>query len=489
MLKKTFIISWVVLITGFSQPLFGMFGFISNPPLQNTEIDSLILVANTIYGNEEYPKALNAYTSIIEKSDKTMYSKGKVKGFLGASGVYYNIGKLDISTSYLIKAKDEPYAKQNPKIMYSIIFREGLNLHTVGLYEEALKRYNESISIASQLEDEEDKTDKIYGVYINIGDLYQLKKQNDSALYYYQTAYNSNSNDLINKFVSSVSISELYSESGKLDSAKTYLDFAKYYAKKLGSTYSEAVYSEMKGKYLIANKEYPSAIQSLESSVELNYSIHRANPNLYRILSEVYQVTGDLDKSNFYLKKYVETKDSLDDIRKQNLKVPVLLAQTDIDNQIEKAESDTKMIAILSFFLLLIISGAAYYLIKKQNKKGLKGKKENFQLKKKLNNAFEEVVELAQTNSPNFLSRFIEVYPEFYNQLITDYPNLTSADVRLCAMMKLDFSTKEIAEMTFSSLRTVQNRMYKLRKKFNLSTEEKLNRWIQTFHIDSMNTL
>lgn len=489
MLKKTFILCLVVWISGFNQPVFGMFGFISNPSTQNTEIDSLISVANTIYADEDYPKALEAYNLIIKKSDEALYSKGKVKGFLGVSGVYYNIGKLDISTSYLIKAKDESYAKQNPKIMYSITFREGLNLHTVGLYDEALKRYRESIAIASKLETEEERTDKVYGVYINIGDLYQLKKQNDSALIFYQTAYNSKSKDFINKFVSSVSISELYSESGKLDSAKTYLDFAKYYAKKLGSTYSEAVYAEMKGKYFIANKEYSSAIRLLESSVELNESIHRSNPNLFRLLSEVYQITGDENKSNDYLKKYVATRDSLDDIRKQNLKVPVLLAQTDIDNKVEKAESDTKMIAILSFILLMIISGAAYYFIKKQNKKGLKGKKENFQLKKKLNNAFEEVVELAQNNSPNFLSRFIEVYPEFYNQLITDYPNLTSADVRLCALMKLDFSTKEIAEMTFSSLRTVQNRMYKLRKKFNLTTDEKLNRWIQTFHIDSMNTL
>src|SRR5690606_34181329 len=114
-------------------------------------------------------------------------------------------------------------------------------------------------------------------------------------------------------------------------------------------------------------------------------------------------------------------------------------------------------------------------------------RKEEYKLlEKKLNSAFEEVADLAKSNSPNFLSRFIEVYPEFYNHLISSYPDLTNADLKLCALMKLDFSTKEISEITYSSVRTVQNRKYKLRKKFNLSPDENLNLWIQNLHLNSL---
>lgn len=486
MLKKNFIFCLLLSAIGFFNPACATFGFLSNHPTQNVEIDSLIEVARTVYSNEEYKESLQIYNSIVKLSEEKNYSEGKVIGYLGISGVFYNIGKLDVSTSYLIKAREESYAKNNPNILYSISVREGLNLHTIGLYDEALKKYRESLKIASKLNDKEDRIDKSYSVYINIGDLYQLKKQNDSALYFYKTAYNSSTRDLLNKFVSSASISELYSEKGQLDSAYTYLDYSKYYSRKLGTTYAAALYKEMKGKYLIAKQEYNLAIESLESSVELNHSIHRSNPQLFRLLSEVNQKLGKEEVSTAYLKKYVHTKDSLESIRKQNLKVPILLAEIDAEHRLEKAESHTKMIAFILLLLLAIISSLAYYFIKKQKRKGLRGKKENHNLKKKLNNAFDEVVELAETNSPNFLSRFIEVYPEFYNQLITEYPKLTTADVRLCALMKLDFSTKEIAEITFSSLRTVQNRMYKLRKKFNLSTDEKLNRFIQSFHIETL---
>src|SRR5690606_16237253 len=146
--------------------------------------------------------------------------------------------------------------------------------------------------------------------------------------------------------------------------------------------------------------------------------------------------------------------------------------------KLKSAESKTMTLLIVLGITATALAVLVYLYIKKQRKKIYIRKAENTQLKKKLNSAFEEVAELAQINSPNFLSRFIEVYPEFYNYLISTYPDLTNADLKLCALMKLDYSTKEIAEITYSSIRTIQNRKYKLRKKFNLTPEENLNLWI-----------
>ncbi len=454
--------------------------------VENERVDSLISRAEQLYDAEAFDQALEIYLSAKEISEEEKYSKGLAHSYLGISGIYFVKGKLDISTSYLMKAKEQTFAKQDLDILYSISFREGLNLHMLGLYDEAIKRYKEAINISDKIDNNEDRINKLFGAYINIGDVYQLKKQNDSALYYYKSAYHSPTTNINNKFTSSVSISEMYAENGELDSSKIYLMFAEDYSQKLGSKFSAALLSEIYGKYYDASGDVQSAIISYKKALELNKEIKNPREKLYKLLSEAYQKKGNDELSNVYLKQYVHIKDSLEEARKRNLNVPVMLAKTDNEIKIEKAEATARNIFILAGILIIAILTGVYLYLKRQRRKSLKGKRENIQLKKKLNNAFEEVVSLANENSPNFLSRFIEVYPEFYNQLIMEYPDLTSADLKLCALMKLDFSTKEIAEMTFSSLRTIQNRKYKLRKKFRLSSEENLNQWIQNHHIESL---
>src|SRR5690606_7271023 len=100
-------------------------------------------------------------------------------------------------------------------------------------------------------------------------------------------------------------------------------------------------------------------------------------------------------------------------------------------------------------------------------------------LKKQLNSAFEEIIELAKSNSPNFLTRFREVYPEFFEALLEIEPDLSNSELQLAAYLKLDFSTKVISDYNFVSVRTVQNRRYRLRKKLNLDAKINLNVWLQ----------
>ncbi len=473
-----------ILILSF--PLNAGLGFIFPQQVENHRIDQLLKEASDLYQDEKFDEALEIYKSAEELSKSEKYSKGLAQAYLGMSGVYFVKGKLDVSTSYILKAKNQSYTSQNDDISYSIAFREGLNLHMLGLYDDAVKKYKEAIAISNRVKNQEDRVNKLIGIYINIGDVYQLKKQNDSALYYYKSAYHSPSTNVNNKFTSSVSISEVYIENNELDSGKIYLNYAENYSKSLGTNYSKALLKEISGKYYEASGDLQNAISSFENAIQLNEEINRPRVVLYKLLSETYHKKGDSELSNSYLKQYVAVKDSVDEARKRNIKVPAMLAQTDGEIKVEKANANVVLIFVISGVLIAVILSGVFVYSKKQKRKNLKGKKENLQLKKKLNNAFEEVVELATSNSPNFLSRFIEVYPEFYSQLVNDYPDLTTADLKLCALMKLDFSTKEIAEMTFSSLRTVQNRKYKLRKKFNLSSEENLNQWIQNLHVESL---
>lgn len=69
-----------------------------------------------------------------------------------------------------------------------------------------------------------------------------------------------------------------------------------------------------------------------------------------------------------------------------------------------------------------------------------------------------------------FEMRFKQVHSDFYDQLMKLYPDLTSNEVRLCAFLKLNLSTKEISSITGQSPRSLEVARYRLRKKMNITS-------------------
>ncbi|WP_185194893.1 helix-turn-helix transcriptional regulator [Chryseobacterium antibioticum] len=58
--------------------------------------------------------------------------------------------------------------------------------------------------------------------------------------------------------------------------------------------------------------------------------------------------------------------------------------------------------------------------------------------------------------------------------------SMTSDEFKLCALLKLGFTTKDIAEYNHISVRTVQARKSRLRKSFGISADIDLYNWIDT---------
>lgn len=86
---------------------------------------------------------------------------------------------------------------------------------------------------------------------------------------------------------------------------------------------------------------------------------------------------------------------------------------------------------------------------------------------------------MAKNNEKQFLIVFQEVYSDLYKELLK-YSQLTSADLEMCAYLKLNIQTKEIAMYKKVSIGAVDNRKYRIRKKMNLLPESDLYKWINT---------
>jgi DNA-binding CsgD family transcriptional regulator len=73
-----------------------------------------------------------------------------------------------------------------------------------------------------------------------------------------------------------------------------------------------------------------------------------------------------------------------------------------------------------------------------------------------------------------FETNFERAHEQFLNKIKEMHPDLTAKDLRLCAYLRMNLSSKEIAPLLGISVRGVENHRYRLRKKMNLDHDEKL---------------
>ncbi|MCX8530765.1 helix-turn-helix transcriptional regulator [Chryseobacterium luquanense] len=86
---------------------------------------------------------------------------------------------------------------------------------------------------------------------------------------------------------------------------------------------------------------------------------------------------------------------------------------------------------------------------------------------------------MAKKKDPLFLTRFKEIYPDLHENLITYRPNLKTSELTLCAYLYFGFTSKEIANYTFRSIKTIDNNRHNLRKKLDLTSEIDLCVWLK----------
>jgi len=67
---------------------------------------------------------------------------------------------------------------------------------------------------------------------------------------------------------------------------------------------------------------------------------------------------------------------------------------------------------------------------------------------------------------------FQDIHSDFYRKLEIRYPSLSINEKRLCAFLRLNMTTKEIASITQQSTNSIEVARTRLRKKLNLSNKD-----------------
>ena len=96
--------------------------------------------------------------------------------------------------------------------------------------------------------------------------------------------------------------------------------------------------------------------------------------------------------------------------------------------------------------------------------------------------AINRMINIAQGSTANnwqeFEARFVDVNQSFYENLRKQFPKLSKSDQKICALIKLNFSSKEMASLLAISVESIHTSRYRLRKKLQLKREESLSEFI-----------
>jgi DNA-binding response OmpR family regulator/DNA-binding CsgD family transcriptional regulator len=82
----------------------------------------------------------------------------------------------------------------------------------------------------------------------------------------------------------------------------------------------------------------------------------------------------------------------------------------------------------------------------------------------------------------NFEQQFSLVYSGFFDALGASFPSLTPNERKLCSLLRMNLSSKEIASITFQEANSVDVARYRLRQKFGLEKEANLVTFLTNMH-------
>lgn len=108
------------------------------------------------------------------------------------------------------------------------------------------------------------------------------------------------------------------------------------------------------------------------------------------------------------------------------------------------------------------------------------------QLPRELANDVNSLHRMVQNNNidkdwEDFKLTFEGVHHNFFSSLLQKFPDLSPTELKLCAMLRLNFNLKETAAVMGISSDSVKTSRYRLRKKLNLPAEQNLTDFVMGF--------
>ena len=164
-------------------------------------------------------------------------------------------------------------------------------------------------------------------------------------------------------------------------------------------------------------------------------------------------------KENDYIKQAAEAEKKIIRLRNEKLKNEMIHRDKELANQTMDLIHKNKFLAKI-----------------KEDLEKIKGASSDEMLRSKISSMIGKISKDVDHNRQweVFETAFDEVHEDFLNRLKSTFPALTPKELRLCAYLRMNISTKEIAPLMNISIRGVEICRYRVRKKLNIDRDTNL---------------
>lgn len=410
--------------------------------------------------------------------------------------------------------------QQDTSGMISMNNNLGASYDRMGEYDKALECYFKAQELMNASNLTERKKVVLPTVYNNIANIYQTKGDPKAALAYYEKALEL-ALEVPNHKATGIAfnnIGKLYAnELNEPEKALDYLTKGLEFREKIGDlgeiARSLIILSNfhLNQKDLIKSEEYSKRALEIGEKIG-SIDIKRA---AYLGLSEIEEKRGNFSAALSNFKNFKTYSDSILN-QQATSEITRLQLQYDFEKAEKLREEEAKQsrfkylstIAALSIGLILAVLITLVIRSKaRQTELSQKNLAQDVEIKNKelttnvmylirknelINNVAERLLKIQRNLLPEnqkiiqeiildlqregdndtwkeFELRFNQVHSEFYTNLRKLYPDLSPTEEKLCAFLRLNMNSKEIAAVTQQSIKSVEVARARLRKKLNLT--------------------
>ncbi|MEQ6166658.1 tetratricopeptide repeat protein [Ekhidna sp. MALMAid0563] len=482
-------------------------------------IETLIEISK-LFQRESYQKAIEYGQEAYNLASANNLNKYEAEASRNIAVIYYAMGDYKSATENYLNALKYYDLEQDTAGLVVINNNLGAIYDRLQDYENALTYFFEASDLLNRMQPDEQVSLRRASVFNNIGNVYQTNGDISSAAQYYEKALSIAQEAGIGRVegIALNNLGKLYLvDIGDYDKAIEYLN------KGLEVRIAEGDKAEISKSYNVLSSYYltvgelEKAKESVETSIALSQEIGSLESQIYSY-STLSEIEREMDNYKAALDAFVRFKQLSDSVQSQNVssEITKLRLKYDFEKAKQAREHEEKLsrdryiatIIILGVCLLLAVLLAIIVRMRSRHVElRRKNLVQDLELKNKelttnvmylirknelINDVAERLLKIQPKILPDnkkiiqsiildlqreadsdswheFELRFNQVHTDFYNNLRKIHPDLSPAEEKLCAFLRLNMSSKEIAAITQQSVKSVEVARSRLRKKLNLT--------------------